>query len=317
MERALLIGIDEYQNFSDLGGCVNDVDALRPLLSRHEDGGTNFECQRRTSLDGPVTRDRMLSDFDALLAGGADVALAYFAGHGAARAEDVVLAASDGTGPTPGVALSELLGKVASSQVKEIILILDCCFSGGAGGVPQLGGTAAALRPGLALLAASRADQTAAETPHGRGQFSTYLCGGLEGGAADVLGHVTVAGLYSYLDESFGAWEQRPVFKANIERLHNLRSCKPAVSHEELRRLPDLFPTPEHEYPLDPSYEPEAEPENPEHESVFRTLQNYNRAKLLEPVGEEHMYFAAVHSTSCRLTLLGQHYRQLAGEGRI
>jgi Caspase domain len=317
MKRALLIGVDHYDNFSDLTGCANDIDAVEPLLARSEDGSPNFDCQKRTSVTGGTRRDSLLADFEVLLRGGADVALCYFAGHGHGTGSDVALVTEDGTGGTPGITLSEIVTRITESSVGEVILILDCCFAGAAAGVPQLGTTAALLRNGVSILAASRADQTAAETGAGRGLFSTYVCGGLEGGAADVLGKISVAGLYSYLDESFGPWDQRPVFKANVERLHELRGCRPAVPLPELRLLTTLFPTAAHEFPLDPSYEPDANPRNEDHERAFGTLQKYRAAKLLEPVGEEHMYFAAMNSRGCKLTPLGMHYRHLAEEGRL
>jgi len=182
VKRALLVGVNDYDNFSPLSGCVNDVDAVEPLLARSEDGTPNFACQKRTSSLGRVVRDSLLADVDALLAPGADVGLLYFAGHGSNRENDVILATQDGTEGTLGLSLSEILTKVQGSQVGEVIVILDSCFSGAAGGVPQLGTSASALRGGVSILAASRADQTAAETASGRGLFSTYLCGGLDGG---------------------------------------------------------------------------------------------------------------------------------------
>ena len=36
----------------------------------------------------------------------------------------------------------------------------------------------------------------------------------------------------------------------------------------------------------------------------FKELQLYESVGLIEPVGEEHMYFAAMNSKSCRLTPL-------------
>jgi len=317
MKRALLVGIDEYEQFQSLDGCVNDVDAIEPLLHRNEDSSPNFDTQKRTSATAGVTRDALLDDFDSLLCGGADVALLYFAGHGAGSATDVALVTEDGTPATPGIAFSEVLAKVAASSVREVILILDCCFSGGAGGIPQLASSATTLRDGVSILAASRGDQTAMETANGRGLFSSLLGGALEGGAADVIGKVTIAGLYSYLDESFGAWDQRPAFKANVDRLHELRRCRPAVPLTELRQISELFPAADHLFRLDPSYEPDAELGNSEHERVFSTLQKYRAAKLLEPVGAEHMYFAAMESKACRLTPLGRHYWQVATDGRL
>jgi Caspase domain len=317
MKRALLVGIDEYDNFNNLSGCVNDVDAIEPLLRRNEDDTPNFDCQKRTSATGGVTRDELLEDLDGLFGGGADVAVLYFAGHGHGSGNDVALVTEDGTPQTPGIAFSELLGKVAISPVREIVILLDCCFAGAAGGVPQLGTSATALPNGVSILAAARGDQTASETPAARGLFSTFLAGALDGGAADVVGKVTVAGLYAYLDESFGAWDQRPVFKANVDRLHEIRKCKPAVPLAELRLITEFFSGPDHILALDPSYEPTVSPRHDEHERTFSTLQKYRAAKLLEPVDAEHMYFAAMENKSCRLTPLGKHYWHVAADDRL
>ncbi len=316
MKRALLVGIDQYDNFNPLAGCVNDVVAIAPLLSRNDDNSPNFDCQKRTTAVGTVTRDELISDLDALLAPGAEIAVFYFAGHGAAEENDVVLVTGDGTTATPGVPFSQLLSKVAASQVREVIILLDCCFAGAAGGVPQLGTSIAALRSGVSILMASRGDQSSAEAA-GRGLFSTYLCGALDGGAADVLGKVTVAGVYAYLDESFGAWDQRPVFKANVDRLHVIRACSPAVPLSELREINTLFPTADAVFPLDPSYEPTEEPHDPDHEAILGIFQHYRPAKLLDPVGEEHLYYACMNSTGAILTPLGRHYWQMAQENRL
>ena len=315
MKRALLIGIDDYDRFPALGGCVNDVSAITPLVSRNEDGSPNFECQTLVSSPNRVSRDMVLRSIDALLAPGADVCLLYFAGHGAQEIDDVTLVTTDGTSETPGVRLSDLLGKMVTSQLREVNIVLDCCFSGGAGGVPQLGSSAAVLRPGLSILTASRVDQASEETPDNRGLFSVHLEAALEGGAADVLGKITVAGLYAYLSEAFGAWQQRPTFKANIHRPHDLRKCDPAVPIEGLRRLHNLFPTPSAEFALDPSYEDTEPPRHEKHEIVFKLLQKFRAAKLIEPVGTDHLYFAAMEHKTCRLTPLGKHYRHMAEQG--
>jgi hypothetical protein len=139
----------------------------------------------------------------------------------------------------------------------------------------------------------------------------------LEGGAADVLGKITIAGVYAYLTESFGSWNQRPMFKANVDRPHELRRSSPAVPFPELRRLAEFFETQDSELPLDSTYEPTAEPSHPEHEAIFEILQHCRAAKLVEPVGEEHMYYAAMNNKSCRLTPLGRLYWSMANQGRI
>ena len=319
MKRALLVGIDYYENFQQLYGCANDAAAIHPLLQRNEDGGPNLDCRLASADDAAthVSRDRLKEMIRELLSGGAEFALLYFAGHGAPTDGGVALVTSDGTDGTPGVTFSEILAAINKSSVAEVTVILDCCFSGGATTIEALNNGLANLRNGLSVLTASRDDQVSMETAEGRGQFSTYLEGALTAGAADVLGHVNVAGLYSYLSESFGAWEQRPTFKANIDRLHDIRTCKPLVPLETLRRLTEWFPTPGYDYPLDPTYEPTANKERHPNETIFAGLQKFRACRLVDPIGVEHMYYAAINSTGCRLTPLGKHYWSLVKAGRI
>jgi hypothetical protein len=319
MKRALLVGIDHYTDFSDLGGCANDAEALGPLLSRNEDDSPNLDCRVFTARDAAsgLSRDQLLGLIDNLLSPGADFALLYFAGHGAELNGSVALATTDGSSATPGVRFEEVLEKIQVSEAQEVVVILDCCFSGGASTIAALGNNAANLPTGLSILTASRSDQPAMETSDGRGQFSVYLEGALDAGAADVLGHVNVSGLYAYISESFGSWDQRPTFKTNIDRLHDIRLCDPRVPLGTLRMLCEWFPEPRSEHPLDPSYEPTEEPRNAEHEAIFAGLQKYRACRLVEPVGEDHLYYAAMNSTSCKLTALGKHYWKLVQAGRI
>jgi hypothetical protein len=316
MKRSLLVGIDRYANFRDLHGCGNDARALLPLLARNEDDSPNFDCRVASSAAG-LARDELLGLLDDLCADGPDCALFYFAGHGTPVNRDVALVTSDGTTVTPGVRFGEVLERMNATSIHEIVVILDCCFSGGASTISALGTGSAYLREGLSILTASRDDQVSLETANGRGEFSCHLEAALQAGAADILGHINVSNVYAYVSELFGAWDQRPTFKANVDRLHDLRRCNPRVALPVLRSLPTWFPSADHYFALDPSYEPDALPHDLEHEAVFAGLQQLRSSRLLEPVGERHLYYAAIHSTGCRLTPLGRHYWQLAAGGRI
>src|SRR6185437_12358912 len=117
---------------------------------------------------------------------------------------------------------------------------------------------------------------------------------------------------YAYVDQALGPWDQRPLFRASVSKLISLRSNKPAVPPTVLRQLPAWFPGTDHIFQLDPSYEPDADPPDPDHEKVFGQLQRCRAAKLLEPVGEVHMYYAAMNRKGCQLTPLGKHYWRLA-----
>ena len=46
-----------------------------------------------------------------------------------------------------------------------------------------------------------------------------------------------------------------------------------------------------------------------------KTLQALARIGFVEPVGEEHMYYAAMNSKPCKLTLLGTYYWLLVKKG--
>ena len=315
MRRALLVGIDDYP-FGALSASVADARRMNALLSRNADGSPNFATRLITVPDAKLTRARLREAIDELFRDPADVGLFYFAGHGTETNLDGYLVTPDATTYDEGVSLTEVLGRANASSVSEVVILLDSCQSGALGAVPAVNGDFANIREGVSILTATRSTQNASENP-ASGLFTTLVAAALDGGAADVLGKVTVASVYAYVEESLGPWDQRPLFKAHVSTLVALRETTPAVELDALRRLPEWFPTDDATFALDPSYEPTAEPHDAAHEQVFLHLQHCRSAKLVEPVDAEHMYFAAMNSTGCRLTALGGHYRRLASEGRI
>jgi hypothetical protein len=317
VRRALIVGVDDYPG-APLSGCVNDARAIEALLSRNQDGAVNFESKLLTSDRGVVDRAALLGEIERLFADEADVALLYFAGHGTENDLGGYLVTVDASRYNEGVSLSDVLTLANDSRAHEVVIILDSCHSGHLGQIPAIDNRRASLREGVSILTASRSTQAAAEEGNS-GLFTGLVCAALAGGAADVLGKVTVAAVYAYVDESLGAWQQRPLFKSHVSRLLPLRLAEPRVRVEILRRLPEWFPDPERDFGLDPSYEPEAGEEHadPEHEEIFGCLQSCARAHLIVPVGQPHMYHAAINSTACRLTPLGGFYWKLAHDGLI
>lgn len=212
--------------------------------------------------------------------------------------------------------MSDLLEVLAGSTASHTVVLLDCCFSGGLGQAQFLPEDQGLVPEGVVLIVASGHDEYATETASG-GVFSSLVVGALDGGAADVRGAVTAASIFAYVDEGLDGWGQRPAIRANINRLESLRQCVPQVDDAVLRRLPEWFPSPDSIFALSPEFEPDAVPEDPESEAVFKLLQSCNRARLVDPVGEEHMYYAAMNNTGCRLTALGVRYWRMATEGRL
>lgn len=142
-----------------------------------------------------------------------------------------------------------------------------------------------------------------------------------------MTGHISIAGVYAFIDKALGPWEQRPVFKTNVTRFTSLRDVKPQVAISVLRKIGIYFATENYRYSLDPSYEPTNRIEeihnviepyaNTENTLIFSDLQKLEGIGLVVPVEEEHMYFAAMNSKACELTAVGKQYWRLVKEGRI
>lgn len=318
--RALVIGIDDYPN-APLHGCINDATALADLLRTNHDGSPNFDVELFTSSDQAITRASMLERIEQLFSHkGGDVALLYFSGHGTENNLGGYLVTPDAHKYNEGVNLTDVLTLANNATATERVIILDSCMSGHLGNVPTDAPNSANLQEGVSILTASRSDQVSMEQ-NGRGVFTELVCSALEGGAADVLGKVSVPAIYSYVEEALGPWAQRPLFKGHLSKVLALRISQPAVSDATLRNLAVWFPQTDSEYALDPTYEYTSHEQGfvPDENNVeiFKKLQQCRDAKLVEAVGEEFLYFAAMNSKSCRLTSLGQRYWKLVKERRL
>jgi hypothetical protein len=317
MRRALVVGINEYPN-ARLNGCVPDAERIAALLANHHDGTPNFDVQTiLVDSGGPTLKKSCLKEaITTLLQQPASLALLYFSGHGTSTEMGGYLVTPDATAYDEGVSMAEVLTLVNNSPVGEVVVLLDCCHSGLFGKLPGATNKQLVLRDDACLMVASRGEEAAMETAKG-GVFTQLVCDALEGGGADPLGRVTAAAMYAYVDQSLSAWDQRPLFKANLSCFEVLRHVEPMVAPSIIRLLPSYFPEADHEYSLDPSYEPTEEPSNEQNERTFKDFQQLRDAHLLVPVGEEHLYYAAVRSTACKLTLRGQFYWRLAKANRV
>jgi Caspase domain len=317
MRQALVVGIDHYEAGSALHGCVNDAHAVKAALERHGDGSVNFGVKLLTGT-GPndlVTRSALKDYVRQLFEGPSETVLFYFAGHGHIEVAGGYLLASNSQSGDEGLPLSEVLLYANRSTARNKVIILDSCHSGIAGNAPS-GAAQAELSDGLTILTASTAEQYASEA-NGSGVFTNLLVDALNGSAANLVGEITPGSIYAHIDQSLGPWEQRPVFKTNVKNFVSLRTVQPSVPTAELRRLAEFFPTPGHEFALDPTYEPEGGNPEPNNVVTFGILQRFNRVNLVVPLGAVHMYNAAMESRACKLTVLGEHYRRLVARGRI
>ena len=324
MRKALVVGIDYYASTTPLHGCIADAYNVKSVLERHGDGTINFSV-KLLSGSGPsdqVAKIDLKENIRQLFLGDDETALFYFAGHGHIEETGGYLSASDSKTGDDGIALSDVLVYANTSKARNRIVILDSCHSGIAGSGPTLR-TEAQLSEGLTVLTASTADQYASEE-NGSGVFTTLLVDALSGAACNLVGDVTPGSVYAHIDQSLGPWDQRPVFKTNVKSFVSLRKVPPPIPLADLQRLSVLFPESGFEFQLDPTFEPERSgtdasvpPPDPKRTEVFAVLQRYNRMNLLVPIDAPHMWHAAMQSKSCKLTVLGEHYRRLVAQGRL
>lgn len=319
MRRALCVGIDQYEAVS-LYGCVSDATRMDAVLRRHQDGSPNFDCRLITAPLGAridvVTRRILREHLEQLFRVPADIALLHFSGHGTVNNLDGYLVTQDAKQYDEGVPMTEVLKLANDSKAGEVVILLDCCFSGSLGNPPAVDNAKALLREGVSILTASRGDQPSVETGGG-GVFTSLVVDALEGGAADLLGSVTAPAIYAYVEAALGAWAQRPLFKSHVSRVLPLRNCIPPIERSILRDMPVLFPLPAEDLPLDPSFEPESPAPDKAKVAIFGKLQALNRVYLVMPISAAHMYNAAMESKGCILTPSGRYYWRLAKDGRI
>jgi len=323
MRKALIVGINYYPRIRGLYGCVNDARSVKNALERNGDGTVNFTANLRTAESDAdaISRSALKGLVKGLFAEDHEVALLYFAGHGHVEQTGGYLCTSDCSEGDDGLSLAEVMTFANQSPAKNKVIFLDSCHSGIAG--TPAGQETAQVVKGVSILTASTAEQYATEK-NGSGVFTSMLVDALNGAAANLVGDITPGAVYAHIDQSLGPWEQRPVFKTNVKEFVSLRRVTAPISLEWLRRLTEFFPLPGMTYPLDPSFEPEltgrpagAAPPDPANAPKFAVLQQYNRVNLVVPVGAPHMWHAAMASTGCRLTALGEHYRRLVEKNRI
>lgn len=317
MRKALVVGINHYDSATILNGCVNDAKLVKNVLDRNTDGTINFGVKIKLAQDdsNKISRKELKENVTELFKDGNEIALFYFSGHGYIESTGGYLITSECKYGDDGFSMNELLEIANSSPAKNKIIILDCCHAGIMGNLSEKEDKAI-LKEGMTILTSSSSTQYSIEEK-GSGVFTSLFIDAMNGSASNLTGDITPGSIYAHIDQSLGQWEQRPIFKTNVRSFTSLRKVTPPISLSDLHKITQLFPDKEVDFKLDSSYEPDSK--NPVEKNVekFKTLQKYNRVNLVIPVGEEHMYYAAMNSKSCKLTILGKHYWNLVDKNRI
>jgi len=321
--RALLVGIDKYDVFSDLSKCVKDATDMQAFLKRNADGSPNYSChlmvyggKHRTPK---ITRARLRAACNQLFDYTGDVLL-FFSGHGALTKTGGYLGASDSRTNDWGIPMEEIIDMANISPARDILFILDCCHAGAAGNTATSrrngGNPIAQLRENMTIIAASRETEYAFEDVE-NSLFTASVLQALDGGAADHMGWITAQSIYAFVERGFGSWGQRPVYKSHATDLTIIRQAAPLIERLKLHQLVTYFPTENYKFALDPEYDPEDENGkirgrvNQKKLAAAKLFKDCRDAGLLKSTSGEQFYWVARKRGTLELTLRGREYWRL------
>jgi uncharacterized caspase-like protein len=320
--RALIVGIDEYEN-DYLGGCVEDAERMKAVLAKHADNRPNYNTQTIVSGENEqVTRGRLRAALDQhfAFADGYDLFF-YFAGHGVVSSWGPELVTYDYSPENGGISMQEIAVLAQKCKAREVTVVLDCCFSGSFADPPDqpLDAIAAqtVLTEDMAILAASRDSQASFGDDSG-GVFTSVLVRGLEGAAANVLGYVTPLGLHEFVSRAFEQDpNQQPVLKTYQVHQPVLREVEPRVPRALLDRLLTLFSEPEATIGISTDHVKPPDGELTMAQEEFAALSILFGAGLVELRGLASLSHAADGDNVIALSPLGRYYYELLEEQRL
>lgn len=222
-KRALIISVSNYENnLQPLDFCKKDGEEIYQLLT-----SLGYEIPDDFKLIGDVKwqtmRDSIIRFFTNPDIKAEDTLILYFSGHGIPDGYgDTYLATTDIDPDAPydkGYSFNDLTGMVQRSVSTRIVIILDCCYSGGArlslGPQDSAANLATAAidkqsekllqGEGRFIIAASQATQEAYALAEGdHSIFTYYLLKGLKGDrkAVDENGNITPISLGRFIFSS-------------------------------------------------------------------------------------------------------------------
>lgn len=214
--HGLFIGINRYRSKSvrRLASAVRDAKALHAVFSDNlGDASITLLVERE------ATRAAVVAALVELQTRSTpeDVVVISFSGHGSTTHELVTHDADPDNLPTTSLPLDQFTDLVSAIPARQLVVVLDCCFAGGAGAkvlnaplVPRGGlhglpeSTDARLEriagTGRLILAAATGEQEAWEDPHlGHGLLTYHLLRALLGAAAGDGGQVRLYDLLAFV----------------------------------------------------------------------------------------------------------------------
>ncbi|TAF50762.1 MAG: hypothetical protein EAZ61_11995 [Oscillatoriales cyanobacterium] len=266
---ALVVGISRYTSLSDLDAPVRDAEAIAQALEKSDNPFTverlplitdkendRLKTGKKTTVSRKMLRKALIQKFKPAGATYSDTVLFYFSGHGLYDpAEDKSYLAASDADPDDFegcYALRDLAELMRNSPVKQQIVWLDCCHSGGIVAVNQARPTDAA-GYSRCFVAASQSFEMAYERSQAD-SFSVLTDGllrGLDPENPDLNlkagAWIDTASLCAYLSQYFKVhgqtYPQRPLFSYIGDPVLLARKSSASVVDDRDRPLrPDIQP---------------------------------------------------------------------------
>jgi formylglycine-generating enzyme required for sulfatase activity/uncharacterized caspase-like protein len=257
---ALLIGVSRYgDGFEPLPGCLLDLREMTRVLEDQNCGGfqvTRLENPDQGSMSKAIEQffgERQADDFLLLYfsghgdlgSGGPSQQQLHFCGSTSSRKTNKRLVESSAM---PADFLKRQMGL---SRAKNIVVILDCCYSGAIDGDQLKKGEdeinfSELQASGRVILASSSAWRTSLQNKNGMSVYTRYLVEGMEGAAYPGQGKwITASALHHYADRQLGIEHKDRPPKIIVEEtgfdLPVVKAPKPDAKLQYRKAVDELF----------------------------------------------------------------------------
>ena len=256
---ALVVGISEYgEGLEPLPGSLLDVQAMQDVLQNPDCGA--FEVQPLENCDRATLETTIEQFFRGRHA--EDVLLLYFSGHGDLGSGGILhqqlhFCTRDTKKPqgrlfeSSALSATTLKRQMKMSRSQQIIVILDCCYSGAIADLLKKGDEdidfGELKAEGRVILASSSATQVALQAKDGLSLYTRYLIEGMNGAAYPGQGEwIAARSLHEYAErrfeiESKGGYPPKIIAEETGYNLPIVRSPKPDSKLEYRQAVDRIF----------------------------------------------------------------------------
>ena len=256
---ALVVGISEYgEGLEPLPGSLLDVRAMQDVLQNPDCGA--FEVQPLENCDRATLETTIEQFFRGRHA--EDVLLLYFSGHGDLGSGGILhqqlhFCTRDTKKPqgrlfeSSALSATTLKRQMKMSRSQQIIVILDCCYSGAIADLLKKGDEdidfGELKAEGRVILASSSATQVALQAKDGLSLYTRYLIEGMNGAAYPGQGEwIAARSLHEYAErrfeiESKGGYPPKIIAEETGYNLPIVRSPKPDSKLEYRQAVDRIF----------------------------------------------------------------------------